>query len=54
VLQLLVTVKVVPDSLILLTLMMEAIRYSETSVLSKATRRTSQKTTFLIKQLVTD
>jgi hypothetical protein len=39
VLQLLVTANVVPDSLILVTLMMEAIHSSETSVLTRATRR---------------
>jgi hypothetical protein len=39
VLQLLVTANVVPSSAILVTLMMEATRSSETSVLSRATRR---------------
>jgi hypothetical protein len=39
VLQLLVTANVVPSSLILSTLMMEALRSSETSVLTRATRR---------------
>jgi hypothetical protein len=39
VLQLLVTANVVPGSLILLTLMMEAIRSSETSVLTKSIQR---------------
>jgi hypothetical protein len=39
VLHLLVTAKDVPISLILIILMMEAIRYSETSVLTRATRR---------------
>jgi hypothetical protein len=39
VLQLLVTVNVVPSSPILVTLLMELIRSSETSVLTRATRR---------------
>jgi hypothetical protein len=39
VLRLLVTVNVVPRSLILVTLMMEAVRSSEMSVLTRATRR---------------
>jgi hypothetical protein len=39
VLQLLVTATVVHSFLILFTLMMEAIRSSETSVLTRATRR---------------
>jgi hypothetical protein len=39
VLQSLVTTNVAPRSLILVTLMMEAIRSSETSVLTRATRR---------------
>jgi hypothetical protein len=39
VLQLLVTANVVPSSLILFPQMMEAIRFSETSVLTRATRR---------------
>jgi hypothetical protein len=39
VLQLLVTANVVPSLLILSNLMMEAIRSSETSVLTRATRR---------------
>jgi hypothetical protein len=34
-----VTVNVVPSSLILITLMMEAICFSETSVLTRITRR---------------
>jgi hypothetical protein len=38
-LQLIVTVNAVPSSQILLTLMMELIRSSEISVLTKATRR---------------
>jgi hypothetical protein len=37
--QLLVTVNVVPSSLIIVTLMMEALSSSETSVLTRATRR---------------
>jgi hypothetical protein len=36
--ELLVTANVFPSSLIIFTLMMEAIRYSETSVLTSATR----------------
>jgi hypothetical protein len=39
VLRLLVTAKVVPSSPFLVTLIMEAIRSSETSVLTRATRR---------------
>jgi hypothetical protein len=39
VLQLLVTAKVVPSSPNLVTLMMQAIYFSETSVLTRATRR---------------
>jgi hypothetical protein len=39
VLRLLITANIVPCSPILVTLMMEAIRYSETSVLTRATRR---------------
>jgi hypothetical protein len=39
VLQLLVTANVVPSSTIVVTLMMEAIHSSETSVLTRATRR---------------
>jgi hypothetical protein len=38
-LRLLVTVNVVPSSPILITLIMKAMRFSETSVLPKATRR---------------
>jgi hypothetical protein len=38
-LQLIFTANIVPSSLILSTLMMESIRPSETSVLTKATRR---------------
>jgi hypothetical protein len=38
----------VHSSLILVTLMMEALRSSETSVLTRATRRISQKTAFFI------
>jgi hypothetical protein len=37
--RLLVTARVVPNSPILVTLMMEALNYSETSVLTTATRR---------------
>jgi hypothetical protein len=47
VLPLLVTANVVPISVILVTVIMEALHSSETSVLSRATRRTSQKTAFL-------
>jgi hypothetical protein len=39
---------VVPSSPILVTLMMEALRSSETSVLTRATRRNIQKTQFSI------
>jgi hypothetical protein len=39
VLRLLVTANVVPSSLILVTMMMEGLRSSETSVLTRATRR---------------
>jgi hypothetical protein len=39
---LLVTANVVPSSLILVILMMEAIGYSKTSVLTRATRRNIQ------------
>jgi hypothetical protein len=39
--RLLVTANVVPNSLILVTLMMEAIRSSETSILTRATRNCS-------------
>jgi hypothetical protein len=45
---LLVTDNVVPSSPILVTLMMQAIRSSETSVLTRVTKLTSQKTAFLI------
>jgi hypothetical protein len=37
--RLLVTANVVPSSLLLVTLMMEALHFSETSVLTRATRR---------------
>jgi hypothetical protein len=37
--QLLVTANVVPSSPILVTVMMEALRYSETAVFTRATRR---------------
>jgi hypothetical protein len=47
VLQLLVTSEV-PSSLILYTLMMEAILFSETSVLRRATRHRIPKTTFFV------
>jgi hypothetical protein len=40
---LLVTANVVRSSSILVTLMMEALSYSETSVLTKATRRNIQE-----------
>jgi hypothetical protein len=47
VLQLLATANVVPSSPILVTLMMEAIRSSETSYLARATRRNIPKDTIL-------
>jgi hypothetical protein len=43
---LLVTANVVPSSLILSALIMEAIRHSETPVFTEATRPTSQKKAF--------
>jgi hypothetical protein len=43
VLQLLVTANVLPSSLILITLMIEALRFSETWVLTRATRRHIQE-----------
>jgi hypothetical protein len=46
-LRLLVTGNVVLSMTIIVTLMMEAIRSSETSALTRATQRNSQKTTFL-------
>jgi hypothetical protein len=46
--RLLVTANVVPSSPILVTLMIEALLSSETSALTKATRRTYQKTAFFI------
>jgi hypothetical protein len=47
--QLLVTANAVPSSLIRFTLMMEARRSSETTVLTRATQRiTSQETAFFI------
>jgi hypothetical protein len=46
--RLLVTASVVPSSPILVTLMKEALGSSETSVLTRTTRDTSQMTTFLI------
>jgi hypothetical protein len=39
--QLLITANVIPSSPILVTLMMKALRSSETSVLTRATRRNS-------------
>jgi hypothetical protein len=48
VLQLLVTANVIPSSLILFALMMEEIRFSETSVLTIVTLYTSKKTEFYI------
>jgi hypothetical protein len=46
--RLLVTANVVPSSPIIATLMMEALRPSETPVLTRATRRNIQKTAFFI------
>jgi hypothetical protein len=46
--QLLVTANVVPNPPILVTLIMEALKSSETSDLKLATRLTSQKTDFFI------
>jgi hypothetical protein len=43
VLRLLDTTKVVPSSAIVFTLMMEALRYSETSVLTRASLNSSEK-----------
>jgi hypothetical protein len=51
VLRLLVTVNVAPSSPILVTLMMETLGSSETSVLTEAIRVTSQKTAFCIPQV---
>jgi hypothetical protein len=48
VLRFLVTANVVPNPPILVTLTMESLRSSETSVLTRSTRLTSQKTAFLI------
>jgi hypothetical protein len=48
VLRLLVAANVVPGLPILVAVMMEAIRYSEASALSRATRRNFQKTPFFI------
>jgi hypothetical protein len=45
--QLIVTAYI-PSSRILFTLMMQALRSSETPVLAKATRRTSQNTAFIV------
>jgi hypothetical protein len=46
--RLLVTANVAPSSTILFILMMEALRSSETLVLTTATRRNTQKTAFFI------
>jgi hypothetical protein len=45
---LLLTANVVPSSPILVTLMKEALNYSETSVLTRATHRNTQKKPFFI------
>jgi hypothetical protein len=51
--RLLVTAEIVPSSPILATLMTEALRSSETSVLARAKRRhTSRKTTFFIPYVI--
>jgi hypothetical protein len=46
--RLLVTANVIPSSLLLVTLMMEEVRSSETSVLTRATRRNILKDGMLI------